>query len=104
MNITISNCIPLYEVGERTIWVLHPLCNEYDVQDELEEIEWFLDVGGYEGEDRVEMNVLIGDKTYTENRVYDMYLIKIPHARNCTRHEEKKRQRQKQKQQPKQHA
>jgi hypothetical protein len=86
-----SNCIPLYEVGERTIWVLHPLCNEYDVQDELEEIEWFLDVGGYEGEYRVEMNVLIGDKTYTEHRVYDMYLIKIPHSSSLTGYEAKQR-------------
>lgn len=79
-----SNCIPLYEVGERTIWVLHPLCSEDDVQDEVEEIEYFLDVGGFTGSYRVELNVLVGDKTYTEHRVYEMYLIKIPRAVSAT--------------------
>lgn len=79
-----SNCIPLYEVGERTIWVLHPMLNEDDVQDEIEEIEYFLDVGGFTGEYRIELNVLVGDKTYTEHRVYEMYLIKIPRAVSAT--------------------
>jgi len=76
--------LQFYDVGERTIYVLHEMINDRLVQLELKAIEDMLSYGGFSGEYRVEMDVLDGDMLEIEPRVYDLILIKIPRSSSAT--------------------
>lgn len=81
---------PYYDVGERTIYVLD-VVPDHEVQIEISDIEDLLTLGGFEGEYRIEMEVMCRRTAKIKLKVIDLILIKIPRSSSATTYEAKQR-------------